>query len=189
MRGYQFTASCRGALALARQEALALGHEYVTPAHILLGLAGSDDPTLLQVWSRLGRDPADIRRATLARFPTGRVKHSGSEIWYTSNANRVLDLAMRETLPLEDDGVGPAHLLIGITRLDDEVATKLLREVGITTDRVRAVLADLRGEPSPDLCTGTIEVTIQLRGGEVIQRSFAGGDGAVLRFVSGYLLR
>jgi ATP-dependent Clp protease ATP-binding subunit ClpC len=188
MQGYNFTETVRRSLADAREEASALKHEYVSAGHLLLGLAKSKDRTLLQIWSGLDIDPADIRRDTLAGLPTGQAEHNDSDLPYTTYAKRVLEFAMREASALKDDAVEPTHILLGVARLGDDTAARVLRKRGVTTDRVRAVLADLRGRPLPEVAVVSIEVKIQLRDGSVIQETFAGGDTAVLPFLSGYLL-
>jgi ATP-dependent Clp protease ATP-binding subunit ClpA len=189
MRGYNFTQPLRRSLQAAFQEASALRHDSVGPEHILLGLASSEDETLLQIWSRVGIDPADIRRDTLAGLPNGQTEHNVSVLPYTASAKRVLELAMAEASVLKDeDGVGPTHVLLGITRLGDEVAARVLRDRGITTDQIRNALGGLRGQPLAELAVVSIQIKIQLRDGAVIQQTFSGGDAEVLQFVSAYLL-
>jgi ATP-dependent Clp protease ATP-binding subunit ClpC len=189
MRGYNFTQPLRRSLQAAFQEASALRHDSVGPEHILLGLASSADETLLQIWSRLGIDPADIRRDTLAGFPNGQTEHNVSVLPYTTSAKRVLEFAMAEASVLKDeDSVGPTHVLLGIARLGDEVAARVLRDRGITTDQIRNALGGLRGQPLAELVVVSIQIKIQLRDGAVIQQTFSGGDAEVLQFVSAYLL-
>ena len=66
MNGYNFTERVRKVLAMAREEAARLHHEYVGTEHILLGLIregegvaahGAPEPQ-----RRAGRDPAEDRR-------------------------------------------------------------------------------------------------------------------------------
>jgi ATP-dependent Clp protease ATP-binding subunit ClpA len=188
MQGYNYTESLRRALVVARQEASALQHSAVSPEHFLLGLASSEDPTLLQIWSRLGIDSAVLRRATLASTPSGEAESTSSELPFTSSAKRVIVFAMSEASVLKDaDGLGPEHLLLGITRLDAEAAARVLRDLGVTNERVREVLALVRGRPLPELAVASIEIRVALRDGAVIQQTFAGGDAEALQFVSQYL--
>ena len=187
MQGYHFTETVRRVLEAAREEASKLMHESVRPDHLLLGLARSKDKTLLQVWSRLNVDPVEIGRATLAGIPDGKLKNSDSDTPYTSHAKRVLETAMREASTLGDDLVGPTHLLLGLVHLDAEAVAQVLQQRGVTAQRVRAALADLRGEPSPEEAVLSIEVKVALRNGAVVQKTFAAGDRAVLALVSGYL--
>jgi len=144
MQGYSITETARLSLAAARQECSALKHDYIRPEHILLGLASSDDRTLLQVWSGLNIDPVDIRRATLARLSPGRADNDGPDVPYSSGARRVLEFAMHEASALEADDLGPTYILLGIARLQGEAAASVLQEWGATTDRIRTVLAELR---------------------------------------------
>jgi ATP-dependent Clp protease ATP-binding subunit ClpC len=188
MQGYNFAETLRRSLADAREEASALKHEHVTPEHLLLGLANSKDRTLLQIWSGLDVDPADLRRAALASVPSGKSAQHSSDLPYTTDAKRVLEFAMREASALKDTAVEPTHILLGIARLGDGIAARVLREGGVTIDRIRAVLADLRDRPFTEVGVVSIEIRIQLRDGAVIQETFAGGDPSVIAFLSGYLL-
>jgi len=85
------------------------------------------------------------------------------------------------------EGLEPTHLLLGITHLGEEAATRILRDLGITSEQIRIVLADLRGHPLPKLAVVSIEIKIELRDGAAIQQTFAGGDAEALEFVRGYL--
>jgi ATP-dependent Clp protease ATP-binding subunit ClpC len=189
MQSYNFTQTLRRSLAAAREEASALKHDHIGPEHILLGLASSEDETLLLIWSGLDIDPAEIRRATLASFPNGQTEHHGSDLRYTSSAKRVLEFTMAEASVLKDeDGVGPTHILLGISRLGDEVATRVMRELGMSTDQIRSALEGVRRRALPELAVVSIQIKVQLLDGAVIQQTFAGGDAEVLPFVAGYLL-
>jgi ATP-dependent Clp protease ATP-binding subunit ClpC len=188
MQGYDFTETVRRSLADAREEASALKHDYVSPKHLLLGLTKSPDRTLLEIWLGLDIDPADIRRATLASLPTGQTERTDADLPYTTGAKRVLEFAMREASALKDDSVEPTHILLGLARLGDDSIADILRKQGATIDRIRAVLADLRGRPLSEVAVVSIEVKIQLRDGAVIQKTFSGGDSSIVSFLSGYLL-
>jgi len=188
MRGYKFTETVRRSLAAAHQEASALKHDYIGPEHILLGLTSSEDETLLQIWSRLGIDPTNIRRDALASLPKGRTEHSVSGLPYTANAKHVLEFAMAEASVLMDDSVGPTHILLGIMRLGDEAAARVLRDRGVTNYQIPAILGKSRARALPELAVVSIEIRIQLRDGAVIHRTFAGGDEELLPFVAKYLL-
>jgi ATP-dependent Clp protease ATP-binding subunit ClpA len=189
MQGHRFTEAATRVLADAREKAWTLTHETVRPDHLLFGLARSKDRTLLQLWARLGIDPAEIGRAALADLPPGNPENDDTHPPYTSFSKRVIEFAMREASALNDDTVEPTHILLGVIQLGDDTVAHVLRERAVTADRVRAAFGDLRGRPVPEVVVCSIAVNIRLRDGTVIQRTFEGGDPAVLSFLSPYLRR
>ena len=77
---------------------------------------------------------------------------------FTQRARRVLDLAYLEAERMHQPTIGTEHLLLGLIQEEGGVAGKVLRELGLDTDRVREVVERLSGfgrhqggrlEPSP----------------------------------------
>jgi ATP-dependent Clp protease ATP-binding subunit ClpA len=188
VQGYNITETVRRALVIAREQCHVLKHEQVEPEHILLGLVDSKDETLLQIWSGLNIDPEKIRGATLAIRPRGHNDHHATDAPYSRSAKQSIEFAMREAMVLKEDSVEPTHLLLGIARLENEASTHMLQERGVTTESIRAALSKLRGRDLAVLGVDSIEVTVKLRGGGVIQRTFPGGDEEIIHFLSEYLL-
>jgi len=56
-----FTSSAKRALELSMREALQLGHNWIGPEHLLLGLLRHDTGVALQVLTDAGVDAADVR--------------------------------------------------------------------------------------------------------------------------------
>jgi ATP-dependent Clp protease ATP-binding subunit ClpA len=59
---------------------------------------------------------------------------------FTPHAKRVLELALREALALDDRHIGSEHVLLGLVRADDGVAARILRERGVDRAALRAAL-------------------------------------------------
>ena len=66
MNGYNFTERVRKVLAMAREEAARLHHEYVGTEHILLGLLREGHGVGAQVIAHTGAQPAQLRASVLA---------------------------------------------------------------------------------------------------------------------------
>ena len=62
---------------------------------------------------------------------------------FTQRARRVLSLAHQETERARHDHIGPEHLLIGLMFEEGGVAGRVLRELGLSTDRVREVVGQI----------------------------------------------
>lgn len=56
----------------------------------------------------------------------------------------MLELALREVLAFGDSHVGTAHVLLGLTRANDDVADRLLSNLGADPDRVAEEVLRLR---------------------------------------------
>jgi ATP-dependent Clp protease ATP-binding subunit ClpC len=70
---------------------------------------------------------------------------------FTQRARRVLSLAHQEAERAHQNLIGTEHLLIGLVEEEGGVAGRVLREMGLETDRVREMVNRLTGEGrSPD---------------------------------------
>src|SRR5437870_13403822 len=70
---------------------------------------------------------------------------------FTERARRVIILAQEEAKRLNHSAVGTEHILLGIIREGEGVASKVLESLNISPDRVRAEIetAIARGERAP----------------------------------------
>ena len=65
---------------------------------------------------------------------------------FTQRARRVLSLAHQEAERVHQNLIGTEHLLIGLVEEEGGVAGRVLREMGLETDRVREMVNRLTGE-------------------------------------------
>lgn len=166
MRGYNFSERVRTILAIAREEAQRLNHEYVGTEHILLGLvregeAGHGEGVATAVLRNLGADPNDIRRKINEILQSGTQPATGPDLPYTSRAKKVLELAMGEARDLHHNYVGSEHILLGLLREEKGIAAQVLNAAGITRDKARAETLRLLGASVPGkegTRTGRVEV-------------------------------
>lgn len=66
---------------------------------------------------------------------------------FTQRARRVLSLAQEEAERMNHNYIGSEHVLIGLLREDGGVAGRVLRELGLDTARVQAMVERLSGGP------------------------------------------
>jgi ATP-dependent Clp protease ATP-binding subunit ClpC len=59
---------------------------------------------------------------------------------FTQRARRVLSLAHQEAERARNNYIGTEHLLLGLMDEEGGVAGRVLRELGMTSDRVREVI-------------------------------------------------
>ena len=148
MRGFNFTERVRKALALAREEAVRLHHEYVGTEHILLGLIREGEGPAAAVLQNLEVDLDEVQEGVEKQARKGASgQATGPDLPYTSGAKRVLELAMIEAYELEHVYVGPEHLLIGLLREEKGIAAQVLNRMGADLASVREETLRLLGTP------------------------------------------
>jgi pyruvoyl-dependent arginine decarboxylase len=147
MNGYNFSARTRIVLAMAREEAGRLHHEYVGTEHILLGLLAEGDGVGVRIVRKLGVDAEALPGWIEAEVKMGKSEStSGPDLPYTSRAKKVLELAMTEARQLHHSYVGTEHLLLGMIGEEKGIAAHILSECGVTIEAARRELVCLLGE-------------------------------------------
>ena len=151
----RFTDRARRVLVIAQDEARDLGHPFIRPEHIGLGLLRSEGAG--------GRALADLgvtyevtRARVVAGVPTGESR-AGERLPFTPEAKKVLELSLREALGLGHNYIGTEHLLLGLIRQSEGSASTLF-DADTDVLRARALqyatgTKDDRGSRSPALHT------------------------------------
>ena len=96
MNGYNFTERVRKVLALAREEAGQLRHEYVGTEHILLGIIREGEGVAFRVLENLRADPGALRDEVIGAVKHGIGAPRGPDLPYTARAKKVLEFAMSD---------------------------------------------------------------------------------------------
>jgi carboxymethylenebutenolidase len=148
MNGYNFTERVRKVLAMAREEAVRLRHEYVSPPHLLLGLIREGQGVAATVLENLSVDPDQLRQRIEEVVEEGRPgERIGPDLPYTSQAKKSLEFAMTEARELHHSYVGTEHLLLGLLREEKNIAGQILVEMGVTYARARDETLRMLGHP------------------------------------------
>lgn len=144
---YDFTDRVRKALAIARERAMELGHDYVGTEHILLGLLGTKHGSdgAGAILRALAVDPEDLGERIIGAVRPGKARAAGGSLPYTSRGKKALELAMAEARERGEGPVGTGHLLLGILRERRGIAAQVLTSAGVTLEDARVRLDDLRG--------------------------------------------
>ncbi len=146
MNGYNFTERVRKVLAMAREEAARLYHEYVGTEHILLGLIREGEGVAASVLQNLTVDLEEIQAKIEETVKKGKAgAATGPDLPYTSRAKKVLELAMGEARELGHSYVGTEHLLLGLLREEKGIAAQVLTDAGVNLDAARGETLRLLG--------------------------------------------
>jgi ATP-dependent Clp protease ATP-binding subunit ClpC len=123
-----FTKCAQQVLVNAKYEAQRFDHAYIGTEHLLLGLIHSHG-IAGDVLRELG---VELQRARSAvEFVVGRGAHpDGEATELTASARKVLEYALEEAHKLNHHYVAPEHLLLGLSRKGEGVASGLLEILG-----------------------------------------------------------
>jgi ATP-dependent Clp protease ATP-binding subunit ClpC len=142
---YNFTDRVRKVLAMAREEAIRLQHDYVGTEHILLGLIREGEGVAAAVLTNLSVDLEQIQERIEESVRRGKATIALGELPYTSRAKKVLEFAMAEARELNHSYVGTEHLLLGLLREEKGIAAEVLNQLGVTLEEARRQTLKLLG--------------------------------------------
>jgi ATP-dependent Clp protease ATP-binding subunit ClpA len=144
----RFTERARQVVVLAQDEARALDHNYIGTEHILLGLLREEEGLAARVLDTFDMTIEEVR-AQVARIIGRGDEVVTGQIPFTPRAKKSLDLALREALALGHNSVGTEHILLGLARLDDGVAQRILSDFGLDAEKVRTEVIRALSAPTP----------------------------------------
>ncbi len=145
----KFTERARKVILLAKEEARRFNHDYIGTEHILLGLIREGEGVAAAVLQKLGLSPEKIRLEVEKLVQSGPSTMVSGDIPFTPKAKKVIELAMEEARSLGHNYIGTEHLLLGLIREGEGVASQVLMNLGLDLNRVRNEVITLLGSSSP----------------------------------------
>jgi ATP-dependent Clp protease ATP-binding subunit ClpB len=154
----RFTEKAQAALAGAQRLATRLGQQQVDVEHLLLTLLDQDDGLAPAILNKAGVsvDALKLRvHRELERLPRVSGPSGGPEqVYVTGRLNRLVTQAEEEARQLKDDYISVEHLLLAMTE-DTGTTGRVLKECGVTRDRLMRSLQEVRGHqrvssPNPE---------------------------------------
>ncbi|MBM3146728.1 MAG: ATP-dependent Clp protease ATP-binding subunit [Actinobacteria bacterium] len=143
----RFTERARQVVVLAQEEARSLKHNYIGTEHLLLGLLREDEGVAARVFEKLDISVEEVRAAVVRIVGSGEEVPQG-QIPFTPRAKKVLELALREALSLGHNYIGTEHILLGLIREEEGVATRILIDLDAEPDKVRSEVMHLLSGPA-----------------------------------------
>ena len=138
----RFTERAKQALNLAHEAAADLGHSYVGSEHILLGIIQEGGGVAAQVLRDAGLD-----RELVSDLIEKHVGHGQRDVTtvqgLTPCAKRIIELAINDAVRLNHNYVGTEHLLMGILREYDSVASKMISSTGLDPNKIYTDIMNL----------------------------------------------
>ncbi len=140
---YKFTKRAEKAIEIASQIATEFGHSYIGTEHLLYGLVKEGEGVAYKVLENQGVTEEKILEeisllvgkndaiTDLVGMLTG-----GQTIGFTPRTKRVFENAFREAKRTGLDYIGTEHLLIGIMREGDSVATRIMLDLNVDPQKL-----------------------------------------------------
>jgi ATP-dependent Clp protease ATP-binding subunit ClpC len=151
----RFTERARKVIILAKEEAKRFNHDYIGTEHILLGLIKEGESVAAAVLQNLGLSLDTIRLEVEKLVQFGPSTIVSGDIPFTPKAKKVIELAMDEARRLGHNYIGTEHLLLGLIKEGEGVASHVLMNVGLDLNKVRAEVIKLLGSSTPGGTAGS----------------------------------
>ncbi len=145
----KFTERARKVILLAKEEAKRFNHDYIGTEHLLLGLVREGEGVAAAVLQNLGLNAELIRMEVEKLVQPGPTTVISGDIPFTPKAKKVIELAMDEARSLGHNYVGTEHILLGLIREGEGVASQVLLNLGLDLGRVRNEIMELLGTAMP----------------------------------------
>ena len=158
----RFTERAREVVVLAQEEAGILEHDYIGTEHILLGLLREEEGLAARILASLGLKVEPVRAQVIAIVGSDDGVWASPQIPFTPRAKKVLELALREALSLGHNYIGTEHILLGLVRENEGVATRILLDYHAAADLVRNEI--IRMLSGPGAAQWTEPGTVSSRG-------------------------
>ncbi|HZX60312.1 MAG TPA: ATP-dependent Clp protease ATP-binding subunit [Candidatus Methylomirabilis sp.] len=142
----RFTERARKVIILAREEAIRLGHNFVGTEHLLLGLVREGDGLAMAILKKLNVNLAVLKGEVEKIVSVGTQVAPAGEVPFTPQAKKVLEYAISEARSMGHNYIGTEHLLLGLVREGEGIASLVLRDSGVTVAAAKAQAQDLLGE-------------------------------------------
>ncbi|OGX44194.1 MAG: hypothetical protein A3H41_04010, partial [Omnitrophica WOR_2 bacterium RIFCSPLOWO2_02_FULL_45_28] len=134
---------------LAKEEARRFNHDYIGTEHILLGLIREGEGVAAAVLEKMGLDLQTIRLEVEKVVQPGPTTQILGDIPFTPRAKKALELAAEEARALGHNYIGTEHILLGLIREGESVASQVLLNLGLDLDRVRNEVLNVLGAVTP----------------------------------------
>jgi len=145
----RFTERAQDAATRALEILQRYSHNQVDTEHLLLALLEQPDGVTSQVLDKMSVDQEAIRYKLdeiLKANPKASIYGGGAgQIFMTPRVKRVVDLAQEEATRFKDEYISTEHLFLAILTETRTAVARIMKEAGVSKERVTDVIKELRG--------------------------------------------
>jgi len=145
MQFEKLTIKTQEALSRAQSIASENGHQSIEDIHLMAALLEQKDGVIIPILAKLEINTDEFIKKVeeaVKKFP--KVSGQNVQIYLSSELNDILNSATREAEQLKDDFISTEHILIALSESRGRTG-ELLRQYGITKDRIFKILVEIRG--------------------------------------------
>ena len=135
MLDYKFTKSANKAIEVASHVAMKLGHNYVGTEHLLYGLAFEETGVANKVLERQNITPEKILEDIEELIGKNNVSASRT-MGFTPRSKKVFENAYKEAKKIDSEFIGTEHLLIGIIKETESIASRIMSDLGVDSQKI-----------------------------------------------------
>jgi ATP-dependent Clp protease ATP-binding subunit ClpB len=144
----RFTEKLQEAVRSAQTLAVRYGNQQIDVEHLLAALLAQEGGLASSILGKAGL-PVELLASRLERELERMPKVSGpaagpDQVYVTSRLNRLLTASEEEARKLKDEYISVEHALLALTD-DSGAAGRLLKELGLTRERLMQALREVRG--------------------------------------------
>lgn len=149
----RFTERAQRVITLSQQIAQQLGHNYVGTEHLLLGIIKEEEGIAAKALKNLGVEVEEIQQIIVQSIGVG---NSPIELLgYTPRTKKIFELSVGEARALNHNYVGTEHLLLGLIKEGEGIASKILLKLGLNLQNVRDEVLKLLSSSGPSAGQGS----------------------------------
>jgi len=138
----RYTEDARQAVAIAKEEAAKLRSPYIEAEHVLLGISHSSESALKE-HLRL-EEVEDSLRADLGATAQLDSSEKPVDLPLSNPSKRILAYAAEEAVRLNSRGIAAGHLLLGVLRESESIASRFLVAHNVDLQTARQIVATSR---------------------------------------------
>ena len=141
---YKFTKSSNNVINIANEIATKLGHRYIGTEHILYGLAKEENGVAKKVLEKQNITAEEIKNK-IEEF-IGKDEPIEEVIDFTPRTKKVIEISFLEARKQGYNLIGTEHILIGILKEGDSLATRILLSLDTNMAKVYNEIIDVINE-------------------------------------------
>ncbi|MGB7054730.1 MAG: AAA family ATPase [bacterium] len=147
MRFDKFTQKSQEALAAAQEILDEYNHQELDIEHIFVALLRQEEGLVGKILQRLDIMPDVVERRLQGSLDVRPKVYGGAtaQMYITPRTKKLLALARAEAERMKDEYVGTEHILLAITEEREGETANILREFGITKEKIYQALQTMRG--------------------------------------------
>jgi ATP-dependent Clp protease ATP-binding subunit ClpC len=129
----KFSPRVKEVIQFSKEEALRLGHDHIGVEHLLLGLIREGEGMAVKLIKSFNINLLELRKAVESAVKNATATSPNlANLPLTKQAEKALKITYLEAKIFKSDIIGTEHLLLSILKDEDNIASQILNQFGIT---------------------------------------------------------